>query len=239
MRWTDEGLILDYSAYGEGKSIMSVFTKDHGICRGMVRSSKKTRSFQPGSDVQVSWFARREDSLGSFGLELIKYRDFFDSRFKLHAMQLVCQLLKSALPDRDPDMYLYEATQRLWVSMEALSAAPKASSDWLADYLRWEFDLLLSLGLELALDDCCQTGDRVDLTYVSPKTGRAVSQAIGRPYHDKLLPYPGFLLTQMPTDWLPSTQVFRFFAETGAELNQNVIELRDRFVQLVNKKLTV
>ena len=32
-----------------------------------------------------------------------------------------------------------------------------------------------------------------DLACVSPRSGRAVSRAAGLPYHDKLLPLPGFL----------------------------------------------
>ena len=33
-----------------------------------------------------------------------------------------------------------------------------------------------------------------NLIYVSPKSGRAVSQSSGKPYHDKMLALPGFLL---------------------------------------------
>src|SRR5436190_418730 len=37
-----------------------------------------------------------------------------------------------------------------------------------------------------------------DLAYVSPRSGRAVSRTAGAPYHDKLLPLPGFLWCDPP-----------------------------------------
>src|SRR3982074_69753 len=55
-----------------------------------------------------------------------------------------------------------------------------------------------SLGCELALGRCAVTGAAEDLAYVSPRTGRAVSRSAGMPYHDKLLPLPGFLWCDAP-----------------------------------------
>ena len=58
---------------------------------------------------------------------------------------------------------------------------------------RWECGLLAALGFGLDLARCAATGATDDLAYVSPRSGRAVSRAAGVPYHDKLLPLPGFL----------------------------------------------
>jgi DNA repair protein RecO (recombination protein O) len=44
------------------------------------------------------------------------------------------------------------------------------------------------------------SGETVDLAYVSPRTGRAVSRAAGLPYHDKLLVLPNFLWNDAPAD---------------------------------------
>jgi len=65
--------------------------------------------------------------------------------------------------------------------------------------VRWEIGLLSELGFGLDLSCCAATGVTDDLIYVSPKTGRAVSAAAGRPYHNKLLPLPAFLLGAGPT----------------------------------------
>ncbi len=73
-----------------------------------------------------------------------------------------------------------------------------SAADWPARYVGWECGLLAALGFGLDLTRCAVTGAEGDLAYVSPRTGRAVSRAAGRPYHDKLLPLPEFLRLQTP-----------------------------------------
>ena len=66
--------------------------------------------------------------------------------------------------------------------------------DWYANYVRLEIELLNLNGFGLDLSCCAATNANDNLAYVSPKTGRAVSEAAGAPYADKLLPLPSFLL---------------------------------------------
>lgn len=56
-----------------------------------------------------------------------------------------------------------------------------------------ELALLEELGFGLDLTQCAATGGNDQLTYVSPKSGRAVSASAGEPYKDKLLALPQFL----------------------------------------------
>ncbi|HEY4163510.1 MAG TPA: DNA repair protein RecO C-terminal domain-containing protein [Dongiaceae bacterium] len=72
-------------------------------------------------------------------------------------------------------------------------ASDSADTPWPAAYVRWELDLLASLGFGLDLSHCAATGETRDLAYVSPKTGRAVGREAGRPYVDRLLVLPPFL----------------------------------------------
>jgi DNA repair protein RecO (recombination protein O) len=53
--------------------------------------------------------------------------------------------------------------------------------------------MLAELGFGLDLSSCAASGERTDLIYVSPKSGRAVSRAAGEPWRDRLLPLPAFL----------------------------------------------
>ena len=64
---------------------------------------------------------------------------------------------------------------------------------WPSLMVRWELELLTDLGFGLDLNECAGTGSRDNLIYVSPKSGRAVSQGAGEPYKDKLLKLPLFL----------------------------------------------
>jgi DNA repair protein RecO (recombination protein O) len=58
---------------------------------------------------------------------------------------------------------------------------------------RFELQILSELGFGLDLATCAATGSTLDLTYVSPKSGRAVSRTAGLPWQDKLLRLPDFL----------------------------------------------
>ena len=61
------------------------------------------------------------------------------------------------------------------------------------------------MGFGLDLSACAATGNSDQLVYVSPKSGKAVSKAAGKPYHQKLLPLPGFLTSDHKTANSPST----------------------------------
>ena len=58
---------------------------------------------------------------------------------------------------------------------------------------RFELTLLDELGFGLDLGTCAATGVTHDLTHVSPKSGRAVSNEAAQPYLDRLLVLPAFL----------------------------------------------
>ena len=68
-----------------------------------------------------------------------------------------------------------------------------SNENWLSEYVKIEVSLLKTLGFGLDLSTCAGGGDKNNLAYVSPKTGRAVSQEKGAPYKEKLLPLPSFL----------------------------------------------
>jgi DNA repair protein RecO (recombination protein O) len=68
------------------------------------------------------------------------------------------------------------------------------ANHWLPLYVRWEAGLLEALGFGLDLSECAATGAKDDLTYVSPKTGRAVSRDGAGIYANRLFRLPLFLL---------------------------------------------
>ena len=57
----------------------------------------------------------------------------------------------------------------------------------------FEKELLSEIGFGLDTSCCAGGGNRYNLAYISPKTGRSVSLEAGEPYKDKLLPLPLFL----------------------------------------------
>jgi DNA repair protein RecO (recombination protein O) len=106
---------------------------------------------------------------------------------RLAALSAACATLDAALPEREPHEDVFDDFAAL---AEQLS---RKAVDWPMQYNRWEARLLSSLGFGLDLSQCAVTGETQGLTYVSPKTGCAVTAEAGRLHKDRLLPLPAFL----------------------------------------------
>jgi DNA repair protein RecO (recombination protein O) len=107
----------------------------------------------------------------------------------LAGLNAVTALLSFCLPERAAYPALYARTEQLLDLLEQEDLWPLA-------YLHWEVALLEEMGFGLDLTACAVTGTQEDLTYVSPKTGRAVSEAGAGDWADRLLPLPPVLLGQ-------------------------------------------
>lgn len=191
MDWRDEGVLLTLRRHGEDAAIIEALTRDHGRHAGIVRGGASRRMapvLQPGTQLSLEWRARLESHLGAFRAEPLRSRAaaLMASGDALAAMGSVAALLTAYLPEREPHPALYNATVTL---LDRLGAAP----DWPEAYVAWELMLLAELGYPLDLSACAATGGTEDLTWVSPRTGRAVGAAAGAPYADRLLPLPRFL----------------------------------------------
>ena len=82
-----------------------------------------------------------------------------------------------------------------------MSDAAAAWQETLAAALvRYELMLLAQLGFGLDLEECAVTGESDGLTYVSPRSGRAVSEAGAGTYRDRLLRLPLFLTGDSGTE---------------------------------------
>jgi DNA repair protein RecO (recombination protein O) len=191
MEWRDTGFVLSTRRHGESALIVELLTAEHGRHGGLVRGGQSPRRralLQPGNRVAASWRGRLPEHLGSFECELVEAHAarLLDDPDRLAALGAATALLVAALPEREPHADLY-------ASFAGLLAALDSGPLWAQSYVAWECELLAGLGFGLDLKSCAATGTSDDLAYVSPRSGRAVSRAAGLPYHDKLLPLPGFL----------------------------------------------
>ncbi len=196
MEWRDTGFVLAARRHGETSLIVELLTREHGRHAGLVRGGQSPRRralLQPGNSVAASWRGRLPEHLGTLDCELLRAHaaPLLDDPDRLAALGAATALLLAALPEREPHTDLY-------LSFEALLAVLDSATGWAQSYVAWECDLLRGLGFGLDLARCAVTGATDDLAYVSPRSGRAVSRAAGRPYHDKLLPLPGFLWREAP-----------------------------------------
>jgi DNA repair protein RecO (recombination protein O) len=196
MEWTDEAIVLTARRHGESAAIVTLLTREHGRHAGLVPGGAGKRSrglYEAGNFVRATWRARLPEHLGHFACELAAANAarLLDEPLRLAALAAAAAVADSALPERAPHPRAYAGLLGL---MEALTDPGRGAEDWAAAYAHWELDLLAELGFGLDLSECAATGTNDRLTYVSPKSGRAVSAAAGEPYRDRLLALPGFLL---------------------------------------------
>jgi DNA repair protein RecO (recombination protein O) len=192
MEWTDSGIVLSSRAYGETGVIADVLTREHGRHQGLVRGSKLRAALQPGNSLSLTWRARLPEQLGSYTVEVARARAgaLMESRESLTGLNAFCAVAGVALPEHQVHAALHNVAEIL---LDAMTA--EDFSHWGPLYVRWEAGLLDALGFGLDLSQCAATGAVEDLIYVSPRTGRAVSQSAGAEYAPRLLQLPQFLLS--------------------------------------------
>lgn len=232
MEWEAPAIVLDARPYGEGHAIATVFTEEHGRHRGLVRGGagrSHAAIWQPGNLVQARWIGRLPEQLGNLTAELAYATAAFvlDEPLLLAVVAAACAVAEGALPER-------EAHPRVFAGLVRLVANLAQKSDILPELVRWEASLLADLGYGLDLGSCAVTGQAEELAWVSPKTGRAVSEAGAGTWKSRLLPLPAFLHgdgTGDVADWRDGLRL------TGHFLARNVFGLHNRPVPLARLSL--
>ncbi len=194
--WNDVGIILSAKKYGEKGLIVNILTETHGRYVGWI-NSYKTKSIlfniQPGNVVKVFWKSRLIEQMGNFKIELISSISgkIFDEKLKLQALNSLCSLLEKFLPERQSYSEVFNAT-KAFLNVIVMDHNIE-NKQWIKGYVKWEIGLLSSIGFSLDLNQCAVTGQKNNLHYVSPKTGKAVSKNGAGKFAPKLLKLPTFL----------------------------------------------
>jgi DNA repair protein RecO (recombination protein O) len=222
MHWTDDAIILSAKKYGENSAVVRAFAKTHGVYAGVVKGahSKASRGiFQPGNIVSLTWSARLPEHIGTIKAELLSPTTAFimSDAAKLAALSSACSLIETAFPERHPYPRLY----REFAGFLKLLAEEEG---WHPPYVKLELGLLAESGFGLDLKSCAATGSTEDLVYVSPKSGRAVSGEAGKPYKDKILPLPAFLLAPKGHNSVKPAEILDGLRLTGYFLQSWLIE---------------
>lgn len=242
MEWRDQGILLSVRRHGETSAIIDVFTVDHGRHAGIVRggtSRKIAPILQPGAQLDVSWRARLEDHLGSYTVEPLRSRAAaaLADRMSLAGLNAVTALLAFALSEREANARLYKQSEQL---LDLLGQ----NEIWPLAYLRFEMALLEASGVGLDLSACAVTGVNENLCYISPRTGRAVSEQAAGEWVDKLLPLPPILKGEGEgsdfeiVDALQTTGYFLNEKLAPNLGNRNLPDARGRYVDLFSKQIS-
>ncbi|MGX6960459.1 MAG: DNA repair protein RecO [Rickettsia endosymbiont of Pentastiridius leporinus] len=191
MNIKDIGVIIAKKPLKENTFIITVFTKNHGLYSGVAKESSKKSKFiyQEGNIVDFLWQARLHEHIGMAKCELIKSYTghFIMNKAKLYAFNSVTSLIKTLFHEREEHFNFFSF---LINYLDNLS-----KNFCFRDYINFELALLTEMGYELDLTKCGVSHKEQDLTYISPRSGRALSYKVGLPYKDKLLILPKFLLS--------------------------------------------
>ncbi len=192
-QWQDQGIVLSVRRHGESGAVVSLLTEEQGRVLGYVRGAggaSMRGTLEVGNIVDAQWRSRTSDGLGAYTLELSRGTAacFMQDPLRLAAMQSACGLCDEALPEGEMHAGLFYGLCALFDALD--------SEIWGAAYVMWEIAFIKELGFSLDLTQCAGGGEVDDLAYVSPKSGKAVSMAMGAPYKEKLLPLAAFLRPQ-------------------------------------------
>lgn len=242
MELITDALLLSAQAHGEHGAVIRVLTPSDGLHAGYVRGGRSRRLrpvLQPGNRVRVILRRRVDTQLAAATVELVRSRaDLAALALPGTALTWLAAASSQVLPEGDACPDVHAALDQV---LDAL--AVEESLTWLARVVRYELLLLTASGFGLDLAACAVTGTTTDLSWVSPKTGRAVSASAGAAYATRLLPLPSFVTSNRPAEG--SEQLVDGFRLTGSFLARNLftgraqslLAARDRLVALAEREL--
>ena len=240
MRWNDKGLVISVKKYGESSLILHLFTINHGVHAGLVRynSTKKSNYiYELGNILSVEWTGRLEEQLGFYKAELDKsyLYTIINNSLTLEALNTICAMLKIFLAERQVNSTLFYETIKI------IKYRTDKDMTWVCKYIHWELFLLSQLGYGLDLSECAVTGENEDLKYVSPKSGRAVSNKGSGKWANKLFILPEFV-QKLNTNIIDNDDLSNAIKITTFFLNRYVSSIglqlpasRDRFTNKLKK----
>lgn len=239
MQFSDEGYIIKMRRHGESSLILTVLTRHNGKVVGYVKNclhKKNLGIYQLGNSINLNAYARLEDNLYSFHVDLLRPDavNFLSSPERLAALGALCELCNDCLPEKEDTESFFNIIDNFFKHI--------LEDNWKTYYSYFEFYLLDYLGIGLDLSECSATGSRTDLKYVSPKSGKAVCASAGDPYKNRLFTYPRYIVEKnyFPgnneiDNVLKMTEFFlnkNFFQLHGLKFPENRANLRDK---LMNK----
>ncbi|WP_394727305.1 DNA repair protein RecO [Altererythrobacter sp. GH1-8] len=139
-------ILVSTRAHGETASIARLLTEEYGLVAGYVAGGRG-RTLRPvlipGNVVEADLRARSQSQLPFLKVELVESRGpWLTEPLTAAALQWVCALTATALPERNPYPSLYSALGAL---LDALCNAPSARQ-WLPGLIAYESLLLRELG---------------------------------------------------------------------------------------------
>ncbi len=259
-QWTDNAFVLGTSPLNERDMLVELLSREHGRLRTVAKfgaTGKHRATYQLGNLLHVEWKARLPTQMGQVKAELQRpyFALFAQFPLALLALQSASALITLCLHEHDRAERVFDALEQLCEECESgignREMSPVLNSQFpildsyhtIKHYTLFEQHLLSACGFGLDVSACAATGTTEELAYVSPKSGRAVSRAAGRPYHDRLFPLPAYYLQpdtpSNPAECLDALRINAYFMERRlcAEDGRALPAIRDRLEQKIKDTL--
>jgi DNA repair protein RecO (recombination protein O) len=244
MEWEAPGILLDARPYGDADLIVSVLTAGHGLHKGLARGGQSRRQvalWQSGNLLALRWVGRLADQLGSMSGEMVQAiaPGAMEQALSLALLRAACAVTVGALPEHEAQDAIFAGLLHLLPRIATHHATP-------ADLAAYELILLGALGYGLDLSACAVTGAKQGLAYVSPRTGRAVTEEAAGVWRERLLKLPPFLRpgandqAGSAEDWRDALRLTGHFLERDAfgHHHRPLPEARLHLYHLVEARLT-
>ncbi|TCH96498.1 DNA repair protein RecO [Roseococcus sp. SYP-B2431] len=219
MEWMAPAIVLSGRPHGETGVVVTLLTEAHGRHAGLAKggaSRAQAALWQPGNLIEARWVGRLADQLGAVSGEMVHAAAAraMDDPLALSILLAACAVAEGALPEREAHPACFHGLVRV------IAALARGPEDALPLLVQWEAGLLAELGYGLDLTSCAATGATEGLVWVSPRSGRAVSEAAGAPYAGRLLALPAFLRDDTKPsyvqEWLAGLRLTGFFLSRDA-----------------------
>lgn len=239
--WSSPVIVLNTRPYGETDGIVSVLSLEQGLFRGLVKgmiSRRQISIWQTGNFVNVDWSAKLSDQLGYFKGELIRSNFAILSPCPLafSAMLSLCAVAESGLLERQPVEYIAKSSFQY---LDFVAENPTDSNKEIVPrLLRWELNFLAALGYALDISICYES-DKCQSFFVSPRTGKVVTEVMAGKWKPKLFPFPSFFLNEEENgnqkDWMNGLKLSRYFLEKNvfSLINKDLPRARKNFEEKV------
>jgi len=226
-----QGVVLYQKRLERGMSYVELLSqngKEHGVVH---LSARKERGQIIGQDVFVERMSRPSSALPRLALSLQEEHSFLtlmDAPLSLlvwRAALDLCRVLSSSEDSARALLLLVNLREEL---------LKNKGGQWKTTYVQLELAVLQMIGFGMNIEACVVTKEREHLRYISPKTGAAVVESVGRPYARQLFTYPVLFMkiVRNDRDAVGLDEFFEALSVTGFFLKKYVKKnlMRDQIV---------
>ncbi|CAK7192561.1 DNA repair protein RecO [Commensalibacter sp. Nvir] len=219
LNWSSPCIILNSRLYGEVDGIVSVLSLEYGFYKGIVKavvSRKQSPIWQVGNFVDVQWSARTPEQLGYFKGELVRpnFALISSKPFEFIVLSSACSIIFYCCFEHQPVINITKHLFRLITLLSLNESLPIAKV--ITEYVRWEMVLLSELGYGLDLSACMAFKEKKTY-WVSPKTGKAVTEETAGIWKPRLFKMPTFCIdpeiNSDVDDWTDGLNLTGYFLE--------------------------